>query len=146
MYRTVLDKQSRILPEGEKMRKLVVLVGLAMLLVIVSAGVGLAVTKTCKGIPCNGTNNRDILHERDGRVKDAIYGYRGRDVLDANNFFKERDRLYGGDQGDKLLANDHDGRDVLKGGRGRDRCYGDRGDRFLSCNVKNTSVAAAADL
>jgi hypothetical protein len=142
----VLDKQSRILPEGEKMPKLVVLVGLAMLLVVVSAGVGLAVTKTCKGIPCNGTDNRDILHERNGRLKDAIFGYRGRDLLDANNFFRERDRLYGGAQGDKLLANDHDSRDVLSGGRGRDRCYGDKGDRFLSCNVKNTSAADAADL
>jgi Ca2+-binding RTX toxin-like protein len=128
------------------MPKLVVLVGLAMLLVVVSAGVGLAVTRTCKGIPCDGTNNRDILHERDGRLRDAIFGFRGRDLLDANNFFNEKDRLFGGDQGDKLLANDLDSRDVLKGGRGRDRCYGDKGDRFRSCNVRNTSAADAADL
>jgi hypothetical protein len=123
-----------------------VLVGLARLLVVVSAGVGLAVTKTCKGNPCNGTDNRNILHERNGRLKDAIFGYRGRDDLDANNFFNEKDRLYGSDQGDKLLANDQDSRDVLKGGRGHDRCYGDKGDRFLSCEVKSTSVADAADL
>jgi hypothetical protein len=142
----VLDNQSRILPEGEKMHKLVVLVGLAMLLVVVSAGVGLAVTKTCRSIPCNGTDNRDVLHERNGRLKDAIFAFRGRDVLDANNFFNEKDRLFGGDQGDKLLANDHDSRDVLKGGRGRDRCFGDKGDRFRSCEVRSTSAADAADL
>ena len=128
------------------MRKLVLFIGLAMMLVIVSAGVGLAVTKTWKGFPCKGTDNRDVIQQGVGTVKDVIYGYRGHDVLDANNFFREKDRLYGGAQGDKLLANDHDGRDVLKGGRGRDRCYGDPGDRFVSCNVRNTSAADAADM
>jgi len=58
----------------------------------------------------------------------------------------ERDRLYGGAQGDKLLANDRDGRDVLRGGMGHDRCYGDMGDRFMNCEVRSTSLAAAQDL
>jgi Ca2+-binding RTX toxin-like protein len=127
------------------MRKLVIMLGLAMLLVMVAAGAAMAVTKTCgDNLPCEGTNNDDVLHERDGTVKDVIYGFDGNDVLDANNFFKERDRLYGGAQGDKLLANDNDGRDVLRGGAGRDRCYGDPGDRFVNCEVERRLAPTAA--
>src|SRR5215211_205049 len=100
------------------MRRLAMMVGMVMLLVVVAAGVALAVTKTCNDIPCKGTDNEDVLHERKGTVKDAIYGYKAHDVLDANNFSHERDRLYGADQGDKLLANDRDSRDVLQGRHG----------------------------
>jgi len=125
---------------------MVMMFGLVMLSVFVAAGVAMAVTKTCgDNLPCKGTDNDDILHERTGRVKDVIYGYKGQDVLDANNYFKDRDRLYGGDQGDKLLANDRDSRDVLRGGRGRDRCYGDPGDRFVNCEVRNTRLSASRD-
>ena len=128
------------------MRRMVMMFGLVMLSVFVAAGVAMAVTKTCgDNLPCKGTDNDDILHERTGRVKDVIYGYKGQDVLDANNYFKDRDRLYGGDQGDKLLANDRDSRDVLRGGRGRDRCYGDPGDRFVNCEVRNTRLSASRD-
>jgi RTX calcium-binding nonapeptide repeat (4 copies) len=127
------------------MRRLAMMLGLVMLLVVVATGVALAVTKTCNDIPCEGTNNEDILHERKGTVKDAIYGFKAHDILDANNFSHERDRLYGGDNGDKLLANDGDGRDVLRGGKGRDRCFGDPGDRFVNCAVESTRVADFRD-
>lgn len=129
------------------MRRLVLMIGMVMLIAVMATGVALAVTKTCgDNLPCEGTNNDDVLHEREGTVKDAIYGFKGNDVLDANNFFHDRDRLYGGDNGDKLLANDRDGRDVLRGGKGRDRCYGDPGDRFVNCAVESTRVADRADL
>jgi hypothetical protein len=75
------------------------------------------------------------MHERQGTVKDVMYGKGGEDVLDANNFNFDRDRLYGGDQGDKILANDGDGRDVVKGGAGRDVCLVDPGDRAVNCEV-----------
>ena len=88
-----------------------------------------------RDLPCNGTNDRDLMHERQGTVKDVINGKNGKDVLDANNFNFDRDRLLGGDQGDKILANDGDGRDVAKGGAGRDICYVDRGDRTVNCNI-----------
>ncbi len=128
------------------MRRLAMMLGVVMVLVVVAAGVAVAVTKTCNNIPCEGTNNEDVLHEREGTVKDALYGFKDHDVLDANNFFHERDRLYGGAGPDKLLANDRDGRDVLRGGKGRDRCYGDPGDRFVNCEVESTRVADRADL
>jgi Ca2+-binding RTX toxin-like protein len=75
------------------------------------------------------------MHERQGTVKDVINGKDGKDVLDANNFNFDRDRLLGGGSADKILANDGDGRDVAKGGAGRDICYVDRGDRTVNCNI-----------
>ena len=112
-----------------------------ILVVTVTAGVALAVTKTCNGVPCNGTDNEDVLHERNGSVHDRILAYDDNDLPDANNAFNERDVLKGGSGRDKLLANDRDGRDILKGGAGRDRCYDDRGDPFVSCNVRSTRAA-----
>jgi hypothetical protein len=132
--------------EGEKMRRLMLMMGMVMLIAVMVTGVALAVTKTCgDNLPCEGTKNEDILHERHGTVKDVIYGFQAHDILDANNFSHERDRLYGGDQPDKLLANDGDGRDVLRGGRGRDRCFGDPGDRFVNCAVESTRAADHRD-
>ena len=128
------------------MRRLAMMLGMVMLIAVMAAGVALAVEKNCNDIPCYGTDNEDILHERDGTVKDAIYGFKAHDILDANNFSRDRDRLYGGDQGDKLLANDRDGRDVLRGGMGRDRCFGDRGDRFVNCEVESTRAPNFRDV
>jgi hypothetical protein len=54
--------------------------------------------------------------------------------------------LRGQARADKLLANDRDSRDTLKGGAGRDRCYGDPGDRFVSCEVRNTTTSASLDV
>lgn len=42
--------------KGEKMRKLAIMLGMAMLLVVVAAGVAMAVTKQCNNnLPCKGT-------------------------------------------------------------------------------------------
>ena len=117
------------------MRRIAMVMGLTMLFALVAAGAALAVTKTCAGIPCNGTENEDLLYEREGTVRDAIYGFGGQDVIDANTFNFDRDRVFGGDQGDKLLVNDGDGRDVVKGGMGRDVCFIDPGDRAVNCEV-----------
>jgi RTX calcium-binding nonapeptide repeat (4 copies) len=128
------------------MRRVVMMLGMAMLLVFVAAGVALAITKDCgDNLPCEGTDNEDVLHEREGTVKDVMYGFGDHDVLDANNYFSDRDRLFGGGGPDKLLANDKDGRDVLRGGQGRDRCFGDQGDRFVNCEEINRALAASVD-
>ena len=121
--------------KGEKMRRLVMMLGMAMLLVFVAAGVALAVTKQCNNVPCDGTDNEDVLYERQGTVKDRIFGFKAHDVIDANTFNFDTDKLYGGDNGDKLLTNDGDSRDVARGGAGRDVCYIDNGDRTVNCNV-----------
>jgi hypothetical protein len=127
------------------MRRLIMLLGMMVLLALMASGVALAVIKTCQTIPCDGTDNADVLHERVKARPDRIFGFGNRDLLDANNRFDDRDRLHGGDGADKLLANDRDNRDQLRGGRGFDRCYGDRGDRFVNCNVRSTNAVAGLD-
>ncbi len=120
------------------MRRVMIMLGMAALLACMAAGVAVAAErfneKDCNNVPCKGTDNEDLLHERQGTVRDVIYGLGDHDVLDANNFSNDKDRLLGGDSGDKILANDGDGRDVAKGGAGRDICYVDRGDRTVNCN------------
>src|SRR5215216_8197665 len=125
------------------MRRLALGLGLAMLLTIVAAGVAVAVTKTCTSIPCDGTNDDDVLYERIGTEKDRIFGFDGHDVIDANTFNADRDVLRGGPQGDKLLTNDTDGRDVANGGQGRDICYVSQGDATRSCEVVRRATFTA---
>jgi hypothetical protein len=115
-----------------------------MLLAMVAAGAAMAVTKICNSVPCEGTNHDDELYERIGANKhDRIYGFDGHDVIDANTYNVDRDILRGGDQGDKLLTNDTDGRDVARGGRGRDVCYVSRGDVTRSCEVVREATFTA---
>jgi Ca2+-binding RTX toxin-like protein len=133
------------------MRRIAMVLGLAMVFAVLAAGVAVAdhrfneINCENRSLPCNGTNGDDLMHERQGTVKDVIYGKGGEDVLDANNFNRDRDRLYGGDRGDKLLANDGDGRDVVKGGAGRDVCYVDPGDRTVNCNVVRDEARTGLD-
>jgi hypothetical protein len=120
----------------EQMRRFGMMFGVVVLGVFVAASVAVAVTKTCHNVPCNGTGNNDVLYERIGANKrDHINGEDGRDVIDANTFNFDRDRLFGGRQGDKLLTNDTDSRDLAEGGRGRDTCFVSRGDAIRSCEV-----------
>jgi hypothetical protein len=112
--------------------------GVATVMLVMAAGVAVAVNKQCgNNLPCRGTDNNDQLHERIGnRERDRILGLQGGDLLDANNYGLDRDRLDGGPQGDRLLTNDNDGRDSARGGRGNDRCAVDRGDNASSCSVR----------
>ena len=127
------------------------MLGMALLLACMAAGAAVAdhrfneINCENRDLPCNGTNDRDLMHERQGTVKDVINGKDGKDVLDANNFNFDRDRLSGGDRADKILANDGDGRDVAKGGAGRDICYVDPGDRTAACNVVRDDARSAED-
>src|SRR5215217_7356345 len=110
------------------MRRLVTMMGMVMLIAMMAAGVAVAVTKTCQNVPCEGTDNDDVLYERTGANQDRIRGFDGRDVIDANTFDPDRDVLLGGAGGDRLLTNDTDRFDVANGGRARDICYVSRGD------------------
>jgi len=117
------------------MYRKVLMLGLAMLLALVAAGAAMAITKTCRGIPCEGTDNNDVLYERIGRDQDRIRGLDGRDVIDANTFDPDRDVLRGRDGRDRLLTNDTDGLDIAAGGRDRDVCYVSQGDAARNCEV-----------
>src|SRR5215217_9005402 len=106
------------------MRRLIMLLGMVMLVAMLAAGVAVAVTKTCGDtLPCEGTNDDDVLYERIGTVKDRIDGLDGHDVIDANTFNADRDVLRGGDGRDKLLTNDTDGRGPGHLWPRRDVCY-----------------------
>jgi len=122
------------------------LLGVAMVMLVLAAGVAVAVTKTCNSLPCRGTDNDDVLHERNGRLKDRILGLAGNDRIEAVTFNNDRDRLDGGPQGDRLLTNDGDGRDAARGGRGRDTCLVDQGDARRSCERINIATAEEVGL
>ncbi len=124
------------------MRRIVMFLGVATVMLVMAAGVAVAVNKQCgDNLPCRGTDNSDELHERIGNhERDRILGLDGGDLLDANNYGKDRDRLDGGPGRDKLLTNENDSRDAARGGKGNDRCIVDRGDSTSSCSV---SIQAA---
>jgi hypothetical protein len=133
----------------EKMRRPVMMIGMGIVLVLVAAGLAVAITKTCgNNLPCEGTANDDVIYERIGKDQDRIRGRDGRDVIDANTFSPDRDVLNGERGRDTLLSNDTDKFDVANGGPGRDTCYISKGDSTRSCNVtrRATFTAGTSDV
>lgn len=131
------------------MRRLGMMLGMGMLVLLVATGVAVAATRTCgNDLPCEGTDRSDLLYERIGANQDRIRGLDGRDVIDANTFNPDRDVLLGGDGRDRLLTNDTDRFDVANGGRGRDTCYVSRGDATRNCEVvrRATFTAGTSDV
>jgi hypothetical protein len=131
------------------MRNIAMLVGLTALLLMPAVGVAVAVdfkVKQCRDDPCRGTDQRDLMYEREGQVRDRILGLDGKDRLVASAFERDRDRLEGGPKADVLFTNDRDGRDTANGGRGSDRCVADRGNVVRSCKRIEPSSAEAAAL
>jgi hypothetical protein len=128
----------------KKMRKPVMMFGMGIVLVFVAAGLAVAVTKTCgRDLPCEGTDNDDVLYERLGANEDNIKGLDGRDVIDANTFNPDRDVLRGARGRDTLLTNDTDRFDVAAGGRDRDVCYVSKGDAARNCEVVRRATFSA---
>jgi hypothetical protein len=150
-----VDPGARSEKEGdEHMRRLAMLLGMTMLIVMVAAGVALAIVKTCgpNALPCEGTDREDVLYERirkcnDCRVnpnglRDRILGFDGEDILSAVTGRDDRDVLEGGRKDDDLHTNDGDNRDAARGGRGRDTCFIDQGDATSSCERIDDTRAA----
>jgi len=126
------------------MRRLVMMLGLVMMLIFVTAGVALAVHKICGDIPCRGTNNDDVLYERIGNgAKDRILGLEGNDAMDAALYADDQDSLEGGPGRDRIVVNDGDARDSANGGRSRDVCRVDQGDSRSSCERVAVEAAGA---
>ncbi len=86
------------------------------------------------------------MYERQGQVRDRVYGYDAKDRLVASTFSNDEDKLYGGRGNDVLFTNDNDGRDLANGGKGRDRCVADPGDRVRSCRRLDPASTEAAAL
>jgi acyl-coenzyme A synthetase/AMP-(fatty) acid ligase len=126
------------------MRRSILLVMVALVMVVAAAGVALAVTRTtCTSVPCNGTSAADGLRERIGDGKrDVIYGLRGSDRLDAGRFTNDTDKLRGGRGHDRVWAADQDRRDKAYGGPGKhDECYVDGlREAMPSCEFKSVVI------
>jgi len=95
------------------MRKGTIMVALVALLVAIFA------TAAYAALIEGGSGNNDLF-ETSG--DDSMFGYRGNDVLDANNFgtsaAPDDDFAAGGGNNDRVLVNDGDSEDVAKGGAG----------------------------
>lgn len=98
--------------------------------VLLAGGLALAVTKSCPGGECLGTNSaNDTLTGSANR--DVMYGRGGVDQLMGQG---GNDEMYGGPGGDRLsggVGNDEmyggSGNDTLNGDSGVDRLYGGSG-------------------
>jgi hypothetical protein len=116
--------------------RILVLLTVVALVVVMLAPVALAITKQCSASPCYGTNKDDTLYEHP-RFNNKIYALRGDDIIRGSLLrirpAPDTDILRGGPGKDRLESRDLDGRDVLYGGRGRDVCIINRGDRTRGC-------------
>ena len=120
------------------MRKIAKLVGVAALLTVLFSSAALALMgHQCAGSPCTGTNGPNKLYERGGNgTPDRIYGRGGGDVLLANEWTRDRDLLRGGRGKDRLNVNDGDVRDAVYGGKRFDICIVDsRGELGGRCEA-----------
>jgi Ca2+-binding RTX toxin-like protein len=103
------------------MRRSLLLLSTMTLMLLLAAGVALAVTKQCQAdVDCFGTKRADTLNGTDG--SDFIYG-RGR--ADTLSGFGAFDQLYGQGGADKLFGSS--GNDQLIGGSGKDALGGGEG-------------------
>jgi Ca2+-binding RTX toxin-like protein len=105
------------------------------------ATVALAANFQCSDRRCYGTALNDINYERGGNgVGDTIYGLGGDDRINASTFGGDEYYLLGRAGNDRLVARNGDGRDLLMGYRGFDRCFGGPGDPYRDCEVINGVV------
>jgi hypothetical protein len=82
-----------------------------------------------------GTSEHEVLFESNG--DDTIYGRGGIDYINADIFIGigDRDVAYGNRRGDEIDVDDNDGKDTANGGNGKDACYGDPNDQYISCET-----------
>jgi Ca2+-binding RTX toxin-like protein len=85
------------------LKRTVSILALVACLTVLAAGIAFAVTRTCHGGTCKGTDRADKLFGSTGF--DKILGFQGADKIRAN-----------------------DGDDMVKGGAGADEIYGEAGN------------------
>src|SRR5215212_10665884 len=80
----------------------------------------------CKAAPCYGTSNDDKIYERKGNgVFDKIILKGGHDLVLANGYTNDTDKVKGGTGYDKINVADGDNLDRIKAGPGGDWCIVD---------------------
>jgi hypothetical protein len=112
------------------MRKLMLVLGLALVLVPLFAAVALAAEGQliqCRNVlPCTGSRGDDKILERIGDGKhDRIVARGGRDLVLANKYTADTDVVGGGGGSDKINVADGDKLDEANGGKGGDICIVD---------------------
>jgi len=123
--------------EESCMRKLMMVLSLAMVLVPLFAAVALAESQLiqCTTIPCYGDSGDDKILERIGDGKnDEIIPRGGVDLVLANKYTSDTDLVRGGGGFDRINVADGDKLDTANGGTGRDICIVDaRREAGTSC-------------
>src|SRR3954469_13648306 len=112
------------------MRKLALVLGLALVVIPLFAAVALAAEGQliqCRNVlPCTGSKGDDKILERIGDGKhDRIVARGGRDLVLANKYTADTDVVSGGGGDDKINVADGDKQDTGNGGKGRDICIVD---------------------
>jgi hypothetical protein len=111
------------------MRKLMMVMALALVLVPLFAAVALAEGQLiqCRNVlPCTGGSGNDKVLERIGDGKDDhILPKGGDDSVLANKYTADTDVVSGGGGGDRINVADGDKLDTANGGKGRDLCIVD---------------------
>jgi hypothetical protein len=121
------------------MRKLMLVLGLALVLLPLLAAVALAAEGQliqCRNVlPCYGSKGDDKILERIGDGKhDRIVARGGRDLVLANKYTADTDVVGGGGGSDKINVADGDKLDTANGGKGGDICIVDaRREAGTSC-------------
>jgi hypothetical protein len=120
------------------MRKLTLVLALAVVLVPLFAAVALAQGDViqCKSVPCYGSKGDDRIMERIGDGKDdVIVPKGGDDLVLANKYTDDQDVVRRGGGDDKINVADGDKLDTANGGKGHDLCIVDaRREAGTSCN------------
>jgi hypothetical protein len=120
------------------MRKLTLVLALAVVLVPLFAAVALAQGEViqCKSVPCYGSKGDDRIMERIGDGKDdVIVPKGGDDLVLANKYTDDQDVVRRGGGDDKINVADGDKLDTANGGKGHDLCIVDaRREAGTSCN------------
>jgi hypothetical protein len=122
-------------------KRVTAVLAVATLLVTLFAGVAVALDFQCDEFPCYGTNQADVITERQGNgVDDEIRALDGADIIDATEFTNDEDRLFGGAQNDRIRADDGDGEDFINCGSGkRDVAVADKGDNVSKKTCERVS-------
>lgn len=121
------------------MKRITVFMVVIALLVSMVAGVaaaaeiiicGTSSDRDSDAVDCRGTDDEDVITEReeDG-LDDTIYAEGRDDVVNAAEFDSDEDRVYGDSGNDRIRTDDGDGQDFINCGRGnRDIAIADGGD------------------
>ena len=121
------------------MRKLTMVLALAVVLVPLFAAVALAaegqLIQCTNVLPCTGSKGDDKILERIGDGKDdQIIARGGRDLVLANKYTADTDVVSGGGGSDRINVADGDKLDTANGGKGGDICIVDaRREAGTSC-------------